>query len=60
MKPKSEKVSCAKVLEEVVSMMCDGYCKYPAAYLEEYKNPEVAHEMMIEQKCSDCPLDWLI
>ena len=43
-------------IEKVVNEMCDGYCKWPEIYLSWHKDPDEAHEQMMEDKCTNCPL----
>lgn len=43
-------------LEELKARICDDYCKYPAEYAMLNEDPEVGHEMMLEEICADCPL----
>jgi len=38
-------------LEDVITEMCDKYCRFPAIFDDEDK--------MIEQVCNDCPLNDL-
>ena len=45
-----------KEIEKVVNEMCDGYCKWPEIYLSWHKDPDEAHEQMMEDKCINCPL----
>ena len=47
-------------IQQTVETMCDKYCKIPGEYLEKYKDPDEAQEVMIEEKCKDCPLNKLV
>lgn len=46
-----------EVLHEVKEWMCDDYCKYPAEYAMQFEDPEDAHEAMLDEICSECPLN---
>ena len=46
--------------EEIKKEMCDKYCKWPERYLAEIECPDEAQEVMIEEKCKDCPLNKLV
>ena len=43
-------------LEGIIEQMCDKYCKYRDEYLARYSDLDIAHEIMLEEKCVDCPL----
>ena len=45
-----------KKIEEVIEEMCDKYCKWPEIYLARYEDPDIAHDVMLETECPDCPL----
>lgn len=45
----------SKILEEVTSAICDKYCKWPGIY--DGKNASGDYEEMLEEKCSNCPLN---
>lgn len=45
-----EKITIMEVIEEVVTEMCDKYCKYP------YQEWDYEDEML-EKACSNCPLN---
>ena len=46
-----EEKKVSDILEEVSNEMCDGYCKYPDQYDNDY--------MLHEERCSKCPLNKL-
>lgn len=50
MAKEEEKITIMEVIEEVVTEMCDKYCKYP---LMEYDY----EDEMLEKVCSNCPLN---
>lgn len=43
-------------LQDIVEIMCDQYCKYPQQYIDKYGDPDIANEIMLEERCSNCPL----
>jgi hypothetical protein len=43
-------------LEKVKEEICDYYCLWPEKYLENYSDPDEAHEKMLEIRCAHCPL----
>ena len=45
-----EKITIMEVIEEIVTEMCDKYCKYP------YQEWDYEDEML-EKACSNCPLN---
>ena len=47
-------------LEQVKEAMCDRFCKMPAEYLMLYEDSEVAMDTMLEDMCSECPLNDLM
>lgn len=47
-------------LTEIKEDICDNYCKYPGEYFLLYEDPEVGHDTMIEDVCSECPLNNLM
>ena len=47
-------------LQDIVEIMCDQYCKYPQEYMNKCGDPDVAHEIMLEEQCADCPLSCRI
>lgn len=51
--------SVTEIIEDVKEDICDKYCKYPLEYLAEIKDPDLAHELMLETKCKNCPLQRL-
>ncbi len=46
-------------VEEIKEEMCDHYCKMPEWYLANYKDPDEAHEVMVNECCTECPLEKL-
>ena len=46
-------------LENIKAEICDKYCKWPQLYLESIKDPDDAHEVMLEHKCAKCPTQRL-
>lgn len=44
------------LLEEVKDEICDRYCKFPREYSDLYEDKNVAHECMLQDVCTDCPL----
>lgn len=46
-------------VERIKEEICDNYCKYPARFLMIHKDPDKAHEAMLDEKCMDCPLELL-
>lgn len=48
-----------EVIQEVKEEMCDHFCKYPEWYLMNYEDSEEAHDTMVEEMCSECPLNRL-
>ena len=51
--------SIIEQLEKIKEEICDKYCKWPQLYLESIKDPDDAHEIMMEHKCAKCPLQRL-
>lgn len=47
------------MLEETKGEICDNYCKYPMEYQLEFEDSEMAHDMMLEEQCAECPLNRL-
>lgn len=45
--------------EKIKEEMCDHYCKMPEFYLSQYKDPDEAHEVMVNECCAKCPLERL-
>ena len=45
--------------EKIKEEMCDIYCKMPEFYLSQYKDPDEAHEVMVNECCVKCPLERL-
>lgn len=45
------------ILNEALDEMCDNYCKYPAEYFAEYKDPQDAMDAMMIERCYSCPLN---
>ena len=43
-------------LLEIAEEMCDNYCKDPEQYLAQHKDPDKAYDVLIEEKCENCPL----
>lgn len=41
---------------EICNEFCDNYCKYPEHYLAQYKDPDKAFDVLIEEICEKCPL----
>lgn len=41
---------------EVKEEMCDHFCKWPEWYLMNYEDSEEAHDTMVDEMCSECPL----
>lgn len=46
-------------VEKIKEEMCDHYCKMPEWYLANYKDPDEAHEVMVNECCTKCPLERL-
>lgn len=46
-------------IEQIKEEMCDHYCKMPEFYLSQYKDPDEAHEVMVNECCAKCPLERL-
>ena len=51
----SENKTIMQQLEEIMSDVCDNYCKWPEHYNCSVYNDE-AFEKLIEEKCDNCPL----
>lgn len=51
-----EKITCAKIMEDVISKMCDEYCKYPEKWDEEKEGMELRESEI----CQHCPLSRLL
>jgi len=45
--------------EKIKEEMCDHYCMMPEFYLSQYKDPDEAHEVMVNECCAKCPLERL-
>ena len=43
-------------IEKIKEEVCDGYCKWPDIYLARYEDPDIAHDVMLETECPDCPM----
>lgn len=48
-----------RTFESIEEEMCDHYCKMPEFYLSQYKDPDEAHEVMVNECCAKCPLERL-
>ena len=48
-----------KELENITEEVCDRLCRYPEKYLGLYKDPDEAHEVMVNECCVKCPLERL-
>ena len=46
-------------VEKIKEEMCDHYCAMPECYLQKYKDPDEAHEVMVNECCTKCPLERL-
>ena len=46
-------------IEQIKEDMCDNFCKWPEWYLMNYEDSEEAHDAMVEDMCSECPLNRL-
>lgn len=53
---KKNETSCAKIMEEVISEICDNYCKYPMVWDAEKEGMELRES----EVCKNCPLCRLI
>ena len=51
-----DNISCAKIMEDVVTKICDEYCKYP----EQWDEEEAGMELRESEICKHCPLSRLI
>ena len=51
-----KEISCAKIMEEVISEMCEEYCKYP----EKWDVEKEGMELCESEICEHCPLSRLI
>lgn len=49
--PRPGAKSVADIINEVVTEICDHYCKYPEKYAD--------YEEMLKEQCEDCPLNKL-
>ena len=47
------------IKETIKEEMCNHYCKMPEFYLLQYKDPDEAHEIMVNECCAKCPLERL-
>lgn len=47
------------ITEQIKEEMCDHYCKMSEFYLSQYKDPDEAHEVMVNECCAKCPLERL-
>ena len=45
--------------QQIKEEMCDHYCAMPECYLQKYKDPDEAHEVMVNECCTECPLERL-
>ena len=48
-----------KELESITEEVCDRLCRYPEKYRGLYKDPDEAHEIMVNECCAKCPLERL-
>ena len=48
-----------RTIESIKEEICDHYCKMPEFYLSQYKDPDEAHEVMVNECCTKCPLERL-
>lgn len=44
-------------LVEIVNEVCDKYCKYPEQYYSQYKDPDEACDVLLKERCENCPLN---
>jgi hypothetical protein len=45
-----------EMLGEICCKMCDNYCKYPEQYESQYKDPDMAWSVCMNERCKDCPI----
>ena len=50
-----KKLTISDIIESVAQDFCDNYCKFPGEYGEEDDD----YERLIDEKCSNCPLNRL-
>lgn len=46
-------------LEEIKEDMCDNYCRFPREYFLEREDPEEGFDLMMSERCANCPLNDL-
>ncbi len=52
-------MSLLSQIEEELERFCDQYCKYPQVYEELYGDDD-ATDMLLSEKCRDCPIGRII
>ena len=52
---KQNPITVSEIMEEVTEAICNHYCKWP----EKYAHESIDYEIMLEEKCDDCPLNRL-
>lgn len=58
-KQKAKKEQKQRELEALKEDICDRLCRYPEKYRGLYKDPDEAHEVMVNECCTECPLERL-
>ena len=46
-----------KEIDKVIEETCDQCCKWPEIYRSWFEDPDIAHEVMLDEKCINCPLN---
>ena len=46
-------------LENIASVMCDKYCKFPELSEQTIDDPDEAFDWLLHNYCNDCPLNRL-
>ena len=49
-------MNVVETLTKLCEEMCDNYCKFPDQYYAKYKDSDEAIDMLLKEKCEDCPL----
>ena len=56
----SETVTICDQLQDIMEDICTYYCKYPEQYLSQYKDPDMASDKMLNERCENCPLEKIV
>lgn len=50
------KQTLPQFMQDIADEICDHYCRWPIAYSMDFDDPDIAHEIMLDEKCAKCPV----